>query len=439
MSGNGSPPWFDDHTVIRPNPGGRRPAAVVPEPAAPVPPPMSAARGGPIDDFGAFAGQGLNPLVKAAAALLLLAAGLRRSREHGDVAGLHERVVREVKAFERQAVESNVGPESVMAARYGLCTYIDEAVMNTPWGGHSLWASRPLLLTFHNDTAGGEKFFQMVERVLADREPRCELIEFFYVCLALGFEGKFRISDSGRKALAETRERLYARIRTWREETNRELSPSWRGLEDRRHRLVRGLPAWVFVTIAATVSIAAFLTFHTLLNTAAAPILGELNAVKQATFESPSRTAPVVGPSLVELLKGADPDRLLVESMEAGGTRLTLTGGAFASGRTTLSDAYLPVIDRIAKALDRIGGRVLVIGHTDDVPIHSLAIKDNYELSWLRARNTAGRLRKSLTVPDLVSYIGVGADRPRYRPVDTAQNRARNRRIEMIYLPGAGQ
>lgn len=437
MSGNGSPSGSDDRTVIRPNPGGRRAAPAVPESAAPVPPPAPEMRGGSADDLAAFAGQGLSPLVKAAAPLLLLATGLRRSHEHGDVAGLHERVVREVKAFERQAAEANVGVESVTAARYVLCTFIDEAVMNTPWGGRSLWAGRPLLLTFHNDAGGGEKFFQMVERVLADREPRRELIELFYMCLALGFEGKFRISDSGRKALAETRERLYARIRTWREETNRELSPIWRGIEDRRYRLVRGLPAWVFVTIAVAVAAGAFLTFHTLLNQAAAPVLAQLNAVKRATFESPSRTAvAAVGPSLAELLEGTYPERLLVEPMADGGTRLILTGGAFASGSTTLREAYLPVMDRIAKALQRTSGRVLVIGHTNNVPIHSLTIKNNYELSRLRAKNAAERLKEALAVSGRVSYIGVGADRPRYRPVGTPRNRARNRRIEIVYRPG---
>lgn len=439
MSGNGYSPDSDDRTVIRPNPGGRRPAPPVEGFSAPAPPPAPAAHGAEGGELAAFAGQGLNPLVSAAAPLLLLATGLRRSREHADVAGLHERVVREIKAFERQLVENDVGVETVSAARYVLCTFIDEAVMNTPWGGHSLWAGRPLLLTFHNDTGGGEKFFQMVERVLADREPRRELIEFFYVCLALGFEGKFRISESGRKALAETRERLYARIRTWREESSRELSPSWRGIEDRRYRLVRSLPAWVFVTIAAAVAAGAFLTFHTLLSTAVAPVMAQLNDVKQATFESPSRTAvAAAGPSLAELLEGAFPDRLKVEPIEGNGARLTLVGGAFASGSTSLSDRYLPVIDRIAQALQRTGGRVLVVGHTDDVPIHSLKIKDNYELSQLRARNAAERLKETLTVPGRVSFIGVGADRPRYRPVDTAENRARNRRIEIVHRPGEG-
>ncbi|MDN5871911.1 MAG: type IVB secretion system protein IcmH/DotU [Nitrococcus sp.] len=439
MSGSALLPGFEDRTILQPNPGERRPAPAVSWPAASVSAPTPAAWAGPIDDLSAFAGQGLNPLVKAAAPLLVLTTGLRRNREHGNVAGLHERIVREVKAFERQALESNVGAEAVMAARYVLCTFIDEAVMNTPWGGRSLWTSRPLLLTFHDDTVGGEKFFQMVERVLADREPRRELIELLYICLALGFEGKFRISDSGCKALAEIRERLYARIRTWREETNRELSPSWRGIEDRRYRLPRVLPAWAFVIVAAAVAMSAFLTVLSLLSSADTPVMAQLNPVKQASIEPPPRTAVPMSPSLAERLAGVYPGRLLVEPMEDGGTRLTLIGGAFASGSTTLRDAYLPVIERIAKALEQTDGRVEVIGHTDDVPIHWPTIKDNYELSRLRAENAAQRLKESLTLPGRVSVIGVGADRPRYRPVDTPENRARNRRIEIVYRPGDAQ
>ncbi|MBA1147255.1 DotU family type IV/VI secretion system protein [Ectothiorhodospiraceae bacterium WFHF3C12] len=390
------------------------------------------------EDLAAAIGIGPNPLVEAAAPLLLLAASVRRSREHPDVSGLHERVVRQVQDFEREASDAGMAPETVLAARYALCTFIDEAVMNTPWGGHSPWASRPLLLGFHKDTGGGEKFFQMVERVLADRTPKRELVEFFYVCLALGFEGKYRVSDTGRSALAETRERLYARIREWRSEVPQELSPQWQGVQDRRYRLVRTIPAWVFVTIAAAIVGGAFITFQAMLGGAVKPVMAQLNGIQQATFESPTREAVDVGPGLAELMEGIHPQRLRLEPLEGGGTRVTLTGEVFRSGSIEVSETFRPVLESVADVLRRVPGRVRVVGHTDDVPIRSLQIKDNYELSRLRARNAARILQERLENPGRVSFIGVGADQPRYKPVDTRENRARNRRIEIIHQPGRG-
>ncbi|PWG63271.1 type IVB secretion system protein IcmH/DotU [Sediminicurvatus halobius] len=438
MSGSRQPPDPGDRTVIRPDPGGRRRAdSGSAEAPAPPPRPASGPRAEPApDDLTAVLGIGPNPLVEAAAPLLLLATGVRRSRQHPDVSGLHERVLRQVTEFERQATAAGVTSEVVLAARYALCTFIDEMVMNTPWGAHSTWAGRPLLLELHKDTGGGEKFFQMVERVLADREPKRDLIEFFYVCLALGFEGKYRIAETGRNALAETRERLYARIRGWRGDVPQELSPRWQGVQDRRYRLVRGVPAWVFLSAAAVVAGGAFVTFQSLLGGAVSPVMAQLNQIQQATFESPSGTAVQAGPSLAELLEGSHPERLRIEPGEDGGTRLTLVGEVFRSGSVSVREPYLAVLDDVAAAIRRVPGQVLVVGHTDDVPIRSLEIKDNYELSRLRARGAAERLQAGLADPGRISVMGAGPDQPRYRPVDTPENRARNRRIEIIHRPG---
>ncbi|MCO6440102.1 MAG: type IVB secretion system protein IcmH/DotU [Nitrococcus mobilis] len=428
MSDDGRPP-SGDRTVIRPNPGGRRLAPRHQESSAP----PSAVSSAGAEELGRFSQLGLNPLVETATPLLVLTASVRGSTQHADVANLHTQVTRQLGEFEKQAEQGGTPLEQVLAARYALCTFIDEAVMNTPWGSQSLWAGRPLLLVFHKDTGGGEKFFQMVERVLVDREPKRDLIEFFYVCLALGLEGKYRISDGGRTALAETRERLYARIRTWRKTPEGELSPNWRGIEDRRYRLVRTLPAWVFLSVAGAVAVGAFLTFHTLLNDASVPIMAQLNEIKQATFESPTGPSVVGGPQLPELLADAFPGRLQVETKKDGVTQLTLLGEVFRSGSAEVSDGYAPVLDKVASALKQVSGRVLVIGHTDDVPVRSLRFKDNYELSRQRALNAAERLKEQLDDPGRVSYLGVGPDQPRYRPVDTPENRARNRRIEIIH------
>ena len=438
-----------DRTIIRPTPGGRRSGAAPAgqgsgtEPrGAPSPrpgPEPSRHRDAPSGaELQQFTQGGLNPLVDAATPLLMLTAGLRGTRDHHDVPGLHAEVTRQVTEFQNRAQAAGVAAESVVAARYALCTFIDEVVMNTPWGNRSLWVSKPLLLLFHKDTGGGEKFFQMVERVLADPQPRRDLIEFFYVCLALGFEGKYRVADGGASALASTRERLYGRIRGWREEGQVELSGQWRGIEDRRYRLVRLIPAWVFGAGAAAILAGAFLVFQSLLATATGPAMAGLNQVQQATFDSPVTAGLPRGPSLAELLEGQYPRRLSVE-VEDGQTRLTLLGEVFDSGSTTLREDYAEVLGGVARALDEVPGRILVVGHTDDVPIRSARFKDNYDLSRQRAENVAERLKAALQDSGRIGYLGVGADQPRYTPVNTRENRARNRRVEIVLRQPGGE
>lgn len=434
----------EDRTVIRPSPGGRRPQTHTPAPPSSPQwsnqPPAAAADAS--DDFlAALSRLGLNPLIQPATPLLLLAAGLRGTREHPDVPGLHAEMVRLIAEFQRQAEADGVPREQIAAASYALCTFIDEVVMNTPWAATSIWASKPLLLAFHNDRGGGETFFQMVGRVLADHMPKRELIEFFYVCLALGLEGKYRVDVQGGAALADTRGQLYRRIRGWREEAAIALSPHWQGVEDRRYRLVRLVPAWVFLSIAVAIAVGALLTFHTMLNGATAPIVAQINDIRQATFASPIAGAQAPDPSLptlAELLADANPSLLLIEE-DADKTRLTLQGGVFASGSVEVQSVYQQLIAMIARALNQLPGPVMVVGHTDNVPIHSLRFANNYELSKARARNVAERMRGTLQAPGRVSIMGMGSDKPRYLPQGTPKNRARNRRVEIVYRhQGAG-
>ncbi|MEX0731300.1 MAG: type IVB secretion system protein IcmH/DotU [Aquisalimonadaceae bacterium] len=437
MSSDEPPPGTGDRTIIRPNPGGRgaAPQARRPDPpgTSPMPPSYGAAPSADTPDLQAFGITALNPLVQAAMPLLMLATALRGTREHRDVAGLHAETVRQVQAFEQVAADHGVASESVLAARYALCTFLDEVVMNTPWGAGSIWAGRPLLLTFHRDGAGGEKFFQMVERVLTDRDPRRDLIECFYVCLALGFQGRYRIAEDGQARLAEVRERLYARIRGWRDTPPDELSPRWRGVVDRRHRLVRTIPPWVCAVAVALIGGGVFLTFHSWLSSAAAPLSAQLNMVRQATFDSPVGPVRTAGPTLASLLDGVDPQRLQIDAGEDGRTTLILRGEVFASASTDVTEAFRPLLRRIGGAVDQVGGRVLVEGHSDDVPIRSARFKDNYDLSRQRAASAAAIVREAVADPERVDHVGIGSDRPRYRPADAPQNRPLNRRIEIVH------
>ena len=82
-------------------------------------------------------------------------------------------------------------------------------------------------------------------------------------------------------------------------------------------------------------------------------------------------------------------------------------------------------------------GRVLVVGHTDDQPIKSLRYQDNFELSRERAveRGQGPAARRSTTRRGC-SWTGVGSSQPRYTPESDPENRARNRRVEIVHVRG---
>jgi type VI secretion system protein ImpK len=73
------------------------------------------------------------------------------------------------------------------------------------------------------------------------------MLELMYLCLSLGFEGKYRVQARGMLELEGIRDALYRQIRQLRGDVPRELSPHWEGLNDQRRNLVRIVPAWMVV------------------------------------------------------------------------------------------------------------------------------------------------------------------------------------------------
>ncbi|MCY1280015.1 type IV/VI secretion system protein, DotU family [compost metagenome] len=186
-----------------------------------------------------------NPLVAAAALLLSEVVRLKTSSAAENFQALNERLGVAIRLFEHRALQDGVDGGQVMAARYVLCTVVDEAVVTTPWGNESAWSQMSLLSSFHNETFGGEKFFQLLEHLSRNPVKHLAMLELMYICLALGFEGKYRVLPRGMLELEAIRDSLYRQVRQLRGDLPRELSPHWQGLEQGRRRLVRSAPGWL--------------------------------------------------------------------------------------------------------------------------------------------------------------------------------------------------
>jgi type VI secretion system protein ImpK len=383
----------------------------------------------------AFLGVGLNPLVQAASPLLLLMGQLRSAPASLDVSGLRRHALDEIRRFEEQARRSGVRNEIVLAARYALCAGLDEAVLSTPSGSQSEWAQHPLLVALHREAWGGEKFFEMLDRVLVDPSRHIDLIELQYLILALGFTGKYQMLERGHEKLADLQRNLHHAIRNQRGAAASDLSLQWRGLEDQRNRLVRYVPWWVVVAAALVVLTIAFIVYYSKLETQAEPLHARLNEVGIGDFAVPPPPRPIKGPTLKQLLAPEEAAGLLLVTEEGARTTITFEGSElFRSGSADVDPSYQDTLDRVAAALNKVPGRVMVVGHTDDQPIRSLRFSDNIELSRERAVSVANDLKRTIDNAARLTWRGVGSSQPLYRPESDPANRARNRRVEIIHL-----
>ena len=375
------------------------------------------------------------PLVQTAVPLLALAGRLRGQVANADIESLRRQAMQEIRTFEDRARRANVAAEDVLAARYALCTVLDEAVLNTPWGAQSDWSNQSLLVTFHREAAGGEKFFQILERVSGEPQRYRALLELLYVCLALGFEGKYRLDDRGAARLTDVRESLYRRIEGVQESVEPALSPRWKGVEDRRNAVLRFVPLWVVAVACAVLLLGAYIYFDAKLGTVAEPVNAELARVGLESFEAPTPAAAALPTSGLRQLLAPQISAGRVSVEESGDrTLITLTvTDLFASGSATVNPSHESLVHDVGRALERVPGRILVIGHTDDQALRSFRFKDNYELSRARALQVADMLRSTVKDGSRIEAAGKGSLEPRYQPADRSDNRARNRRVEIIH------
>ncbi len=437
----------DDRTVLRPRPGavpGGRSEG--PPPGTPTP----VSQPSPPTGVEPPQGVGINPLVGAAMPLLLAAVEIRRTAAHPDPEGLRNRMVQEVRRFEQRAAEAGLRSEVILSARYVLCAFVDEAVLTTPWGSHSGWSRQGLLITYHKEAWGGEKFFLLLERLLARPGANRELLDLMYVILSLGFEGRYGPMPEGPAALDRLRHQVYITLRDLRGEPEPELSPHWKGVERPQRTLSRATAVWVSAATSIAALAVLYFVLAILVNQASDPVLDrfeQLNA-RLATLvpeqPAPAEPAPRVEPTPSRRLTLRDllSDQIAAGKLDVAETpergRIILFGdGMFPSGSARIRPQYLPVLERVAQALQRIPGRVLVTGHTDDRPIRTLRFPSNWHLSQARAEAAARFLIGQTGQNDRFYAEGRAHTEPLV-PNDTPAHRARNRRVEItLYYAGA--
>jgi type VI secretion system protein ImpK len=383
---------------------------------------------------------GVNPLVWAANPLLDIVVQIRGIPKLADLTALRRQLVTEINKFEQRAQSVGVLRDDLIGARYCLCTVLDEAAVRTPWGSQGVWSKQSLLVTFHNEAWGGEKYYQLLARLAQNPERHKDLIELLYYCNALGFMGQFdpTVSDSGHSQLEILKRRIATILNTAKGGYETRLSPHWQGV-DSTPPVWRLVPPWVVVMLCGLIGFGIYLWFLFALGNRSDVTYAQM-AAQQIVVQEPAPVIRVPTP-MAETLR-----RFLSEEVRAGLVQVaekpgrcvvTLVGdGLFASGSVDVLPPYLPVLKRIADALRDVDGSVLVSGYTDNVPIHSLRFPSNWELSQARAGSVKTLLDSSLGQTDRIQAEGRGEAEPVAKN-DTKEGRARNRRVEITVLLSA--
>ena len=107
--------------------------------------------------------------------------------------------------------------------------------------------------------------------------------------------------------------------------------------------------------------------------------------------------------------------------------------GMFGSGSDQLTDSFVDPVDRVAQALNDEPGPVIVVGHSDNIPIRSSRFPSNMALSLARAKSVMAGMARVMEDPDRLTAEG-RADKEPIADNGTKAGRAANRRIEVMLV-----
>jgi type VI secretion system protein ImpK len=344
-------------------------------------------------------------------------------------ADLRDRLTALVEAQERRARGGDVPWDTYVEARFAVLAWVDELILNSPWPSRGDW--QHLMLKYYGTLNAGNQFFERLEQPPASHR---DVLEIYYFCLALGFEGKFAVAENPR-ALRELKQRLHNQLvsagggvlpteaRLFPEAYRRPPAPapppgrSWFGL---------------WLGLIALVPVVLFVIYLALLRSAADA------RIKLLAQPVPPPVAVVPAPgwnlTLVEELR-----RRGVDARDTPrGVVITLPGVSFEVNRSELNPAGDRSVRDVAAALLRLAPErpVAVEGHASREK--GTLDEQNQRLSDERARRVGEVLLEAGLRRDRITSRGLGSSTP-VASNETEEGRRLNRRVEMTVEKADGR
>ena len=207
--------------------------------------------------------------------LLAFALQLKRSSDPGDAEALRQKIDEQFRALETRARQADVPQEDVQQAKYAIAAFIDEMILTSSWPLKDSWADKPLQLAYFNDFAAGEEFYNKIDTLRGAK--RNAVLEVYYLCLALGFRGKY-VDLQGMEKKKVLMDTMLREIRGAAPAAPGPggLSPSWQP-PDALPGIVKYFPAWFVAAACALFIILLFILLSTLLGSSADSLVRFLN------------------------------------------------------------------------------------------------------------------------------------------------------------------
>ncbi|MCU7839264.1 MAG: type VI secretion system protein TssL, long form [Candidatus Thiodiazotropha sp. (ex Troendleina suluensis)] len=163
----------------------------------------------------------------------------------------------------------------------------------------------------------------------------------------------------------------------------------------------------------------------------------DIDAAKAAMQAELEQKVKEQASELQEMLDSEIADGLL--DVETEDTKIIIRiqeKGSFPSGRANLNPDFFEVITKITEVIASTPGKIIVAGHTDNIPISTRRFRSNWELSSARAVTVVHAMLSNAALDESRFLIQGYADSRPLVSNDSSENRAQNRRVELVIQRG---
>ena len=202
----------------------------------------------------------INPVMEACTNLFNFALQFSKGSRGKDLDQSYgEKILRAFSEMERLAYERHINADMIKDTKYAMVAFIDEVILNSKWPHRSEWMVEPLQLRYFGEHLAGEGFFERLKQLRQAGERNVDVLELYYVCLQLGFEGMYKLN--GYEQLMSLHVDLRSQLENYRGAGNFKLSPHANPTHGIIQQIRRQVPAWVIGTVTAAIVISIYMTY----------------------------------------------------------------------------------------------------------------------------------------------------------------------------------
>lgn len=143
-----------------------------------------------------FAGHSGTDIIDLCKDVVSIVYKMRQTKELSDPVNLRNHILQYLSRFKSNCKIAGYSDIAVNDALYAIVSLIDETVLSIPGDCRCVWLINPLQLHLFNNVIAGEEFYSRLDKLFVSPQQNTDILKIYYLCLSLGFEGKYKIYNS---------------------------------------------------------------------------------------------------------------------------------------------------------------------------------------------------------------------------------------------------